>query len=152
MKLAALAFLLFASSLHGQELELGFYYIFPDAGRRQAGVIFELEAKADRRMTCDDEGNFDLGLGTIADDLRTPIPFKFPQIRYFLEQERHKEMVVVSFEKLVMAGGDEAVAKKAAEVTQQMQGVGYKRVVILGMAGSGVHYIADTNLKAKAAE
>jgi hypothetical protein len=131
---------------------LGFYSAFPDADSRPVGVIFELESKADRTMNCDLDGDFDLGLGKVTDGSRSPLNLKFPEIKDFLESERHKNMVVVWFHKILMSGGDEAVAKKAAEVTQQMQGVGYKQVVILGMAGAGVHYVADTNSKAKGAK
>jgi len=152
MKLAVFALLLISSGLRGEEFPLGFYSAFPDVGNRPAGVIFELESKADRTMNCGLDGDFDLGLGKVTDGSRSPLNLKFAEIKDFLESERHKDMVVVWFHKILMSGGDEAVARKAAEVTQQMQGVGYKRVVILGMAGAGVHYLADTSLKTKGAE
>jgi hypothetical protein len=99
MKHSILILLLVTSSLSGEERALGFYSVISEDGRPTADAIFTIEAKADRTIWHDQDKNFDLGLGKVSDGARTPIDLKFPEIKSFLERERHKDLVVVWFDK-----------------------------------------------------
>jgi hypothetical protein len=134
----------------GSELELGFYPALPESNEQSASLIFDIEKQADRTIWHDKEKNFDIGLGKVTDGSRNPIQLKFDEIKDFLSDERHKDLIVVWFDKSVMWNDKPFITKRATEVTKQMKEVGFKRVVILGAAGSGVHYVADTQLKANA--
>jgi len=147
MKQALLAILLLSSGLSAGELKLGFYSVFSEDDRAAADAISEIEAKADRTIRCDRERNFDLGLGKTVNGGRSPMALKFDEIESFLKDEPHKNLIVVRFDKSVMWNEWDFVSKRTEEVFQQMTAVGYKRVVILGAHGSGVHYLADSLLK-----
>jgi len=146
MKLILAAIFLPLSLLNAADLPLGFYPVISDEGKPTAHVIFEIESKADRTISYDDEKNYDLGLEKITDGEKSQIRFKFEEIKDFLEREKHKDLIVVWFEKLVMANKDEPVSAQAKAVVTQMKAAGYKRVVILGASGFGVHYLADSGL------
>jgi len=106
--------------------------------------LFGLEQKADRVMWYNKSREFDLNLGPIEDDARSPVYLKFSQIEWFLQWEKHKGMVVVWFDKSVMWNEKNFIAQRAGEVTGQMKKVGYARVIILGAHSNGIHYVADS--------
>ncbi|MBL9160516.1 MAG: hypothetical protein JNJ70_23745 [Verrucomicrobiales bacterium] len=144
MKLALLALIVISSNLCGEELELGFYPAIPDDQSLSSDVIFEIERNADRTLRYNREKKFDLGLA--------PREFTFLEIKSFLEAERHKNLIVVWFDKTVMWNEQEFIRERTDEVVRQMRGVGYTRVVILGGHSAGVYYVADTNLTTKMGE
>lgn len=146
MKIILLALFMSIPQLHGEELPLGYYSVMPEEGERGSAPIFAIRDRADREITYGNDKDYDLGLGKVTDGSRSPIYHTFGEIQRFLEQERHKEMVVVWFEKFMMSREDSVRSERVKEVINQMQQVGYKRVVILGMSASGVHYVADTEL------
>jgi hypothetical protein len=152
MKLLTLTLLLFGSFAFGEELKLGFYPAHAEGDAPTADLIWKLEKSADREVWHDKAKNFDLGLGEVTGGARSPIDFKFEQIVGFLTDERHKDLIVVYFDKTVMWNEKEFISARADEVTKQMLGVGYKRVIILGAHAFGVHYVADTMLESKTAE
>jgi hypothetical protein len=152
MKYPILALLLIASHVFGDVLKLGFYPAFAEEGGPTAEAMWDLEKSADRVVWHDKAKNFDLGLGAITDGARSPIEFNFDQIKSFLEGEKHKDLIVVYFDKTVMWNEKEFVSERAREVSKQMLDVGYKRVIVLGAHSMGVHYVADTNLETKKAE
>ena len=152
MKTSILALLLIVSYAYGDELKLGFYPAQSEGGLPSAVAIDNIEKSADRVIWYSKARDFDLGIGAVTDKSRSPIEFKFDQIKRFLADEKHKDLVVIYFDKSVMWNEKEFVRKRADEVTDQMLKVGYKRVVVLGAHSSGVHYVADTNIKTKKAE
>lgn len=152
MKLATFVLLLIASNVNGSELHLGFYPAVPKNGQITAQVIFEIESKADRTIHYDRERNFDLGLEKISGGIRHPIKLSFPEIKFFLERERHKGLIVVWFDKTVMWNEEDFIAKRATEIINRMKEIGYNRVVVLGAHSAGVHYVADTSHNNQQAE
>lgn len=146
MKIVLLALFLIIPQLHGDDLRLGYYSVMPEKGELGLAPIFALRDRADREIIYGNDKDYDLGLGKVTDGSRSPIYHSFGEIQRFLEQERHKEMVVVWFEKFLMTREESVRSERVKEVINQMQQVGYKRVVILGMSSTGVHYVADTEL------
>lgn len=136
-----------------RRLEPGFYSVFPEDGKPTADRVFKLQASADRVLRYDGGGRFDLGLGGVVkgDDVfpvwrDSPIMLKFDQIGYFLQTEKHKNLVVVEFGKSVMWDDKPVIRQEVEKVTGWMRQAGYRRIVILGMHSSGTHCLADTSL------
>ncbi|MDP6044891.1 MAG: hypothetical protein QGG25_04720 [Phycisphaerae bacterium] len=120
----------------------GFYAV----GKPEMDQVFELEKKADRVILCNDSREFDIGLGPKKDEVVRPIYLKFDQIEQYLKREKHKDIVVVWFDKSVMQHKNDLVSQRAAEVTGLLKKVGYRRVIILGAHSQGVHYLSDSKL------
>ena len=152
MKAILAAVLLTASSLYSGELPLGFYPALPEDGQLGSDQVHKIIEQADRVILYDNEKNFDLGLGKVVNGIRHPITLTFAEMQGFLEDERHKQLIVVNFDKTLMWNKDEFIQSRAREVIHQMRSVGYKRVVITGAHSVGVHYLADTNLEEAQAE
>lgn len=135
------------STLHG--LELGFYFLFPEEGKRDARMISELTKQADRWVWCYSTDKFDVGLETPGPGRRTRISVNFAQARPILEKENPKDFIVAQFDKLIMRNERTVIDDAVRDVTEKLLKVGYKRVVILGANAQGVYYLADTELISK---
>ncbi len=121
-------------------LELGFYPGFqPDGKSGGDKQVFALEKQANRVLWQE----------KVKDGTRTPEEHKISGIQDLLRREKSKECVLVWFDKSIMWSEKEFVQTRAVEVTRQMRQIGYKRVIILGAHGSGVHYVADTALQTR---
>lgn len=132
--------------LFAEPLKPGFYGAFAEGGEARAAAmrVFEAEQKADRVVRTDFARDFDLGLGKVEKGIRFPVRHKFDEIKEFLIEERHKNFVVVWFDKSIMWNEKDLVQQRLNEVVGQMKEVGYKRVVVLGAHSSGVHVLIDT--------
>jgi len=128
----------------GYALELR-YYSVADQGMTQ---LTELEASSDRVIWCGKDLKFDIGIRGVGEDSR--IDFNFNQIESFLKEERHKNLLVLYFEKGMMVDKQTPVKGYVSRALLLMKDIGYKRIVILGASGGGVHYLADTDLKKEA--
>lgn len=146
MKSAILALWFVPLAAFGDKLPLGFSPVAAPDARPSAATILKIEAKANRVVWQSKEKKFDLGLGKVADGARSPIHLSFDEIEEFLKQEKPKGLIVVWFDKATMWNEQDFVRTRADEVVKPMTDVGYKRVVILGAHGAGVHYVADTDL------
>lgn len=147
--LAALVFL--SLSVVSPALEPGFYPAFDSQEKPGFDELSKLSDTADREIWMDREGKYDLFLGKITDGARHPIELEFSEISFFLQHERHKDLLVVWFDKSIMWNEKDFITKRAREVTGRLRELGYRRIVILGAAGSGMHYVADTGLAEKPA-
>ncbi|RYD30160.1 MAG: hypothetical protein EOP86_20445 [Verrucomicrobiaceae bacterium] len=148
-----LILLAFQAGCAHRRLEPGFYSTFSTDGKPTTDRVHKLQASADRVLSYDDGERFDLGLGGVVKGdgafpvmRETPITFKFDQIGYFLQNERHKNLVVVEFGKSVMRNDEPVIRREVEKVTGWMRQAGYRRIVILGMHSSGTHCLADTSL------
>ena len=145
--LIAFGLVLITTPAFAAELQLGFYPVASENDGPTCDLLFEIEKKADRTIWYDKEENFDLGLGEVIDGARHSMDLKFDQIKSFLKKEKHKDLIVVWFDKTVMWNEKPFIEERAKKVTGLLQEAGYKRVVILGAHAFGAHYVADTSLK-----
>ena len=145
-RLAVLA--LFCGCARQPTLELGFYSGFSDSQEERAleEALFALRDSADRTLRYDGAQQFDLGIGRVENGITSPSLFDFAEIEAFLRDERHKNLVVVTFGKPIMWNEEDLIQRHVEEVTRLLRGVGYQRVVILGSHAQGIHYVADTAL------
>jgi hypothetical protein len=142
---AVLGWLLgFAGSCGCLAFEPRFYGMFP---KNEDSKIFETAHQADRTLRCDSVDSIDIGLGVGDRHGITPLYFTREQIRNFLKEEKHKDLLVIWFHKGIMWRGKDDVQKALAEMKDFVADLGYKRVLILGAHSSGVFVVYDSSEK-----
>ena len=146
LRVAVLA--LFCGCARPPKMELGFYSGFSDSPEEQAQAeaLFALRDVANRVLRYDGEQRWHLEIGREENGITTPSLFDFAGIEQLLRDERHKNLVVVTFGKPIMWNEEDVIQRHVGEVTRLLRSVGYQRVVILGSHAQGIHYVADTAL------
>ncbi|RPI73899.1 MAG: hypothetical protein EHM45_20045 [Desulfobacteraceae bacterium] len=84
---------------------------------------------------------FNLGIGEVRDGVLYSIHFSIEQIRHFLNSERHKDFIVIWFEKPIMWGGP--IQETIQRLEPEFRKMGYKRILFLGGHCCGVHVLKD---------
>ncbi len=152
--LILLCFLLF--SLEASEIQeaktsttplapLGFYNaVSSNHHPEQTAQVFGFTNQADQLINYQSDGKYQINSGQVEEGTRKTSLYSLEELKPLLSLKKCKDFVVVYFDKLTMTKDYEAIA---AEQSKIMQEIGYKRVVVLGASGMGVHYIADTQLE-----
>ncbi len=115
--------------------------------------IFELEQSADRVLNLNQRMEFDLGIHRIAQSgtgstrIKRHRTFEFSEIEDFLKSERHKNLLIIWFDKTIMWNEKEIIADFVQKVRAMTDPIGYKRIIIPGAHSSGVHFVFDTAIK-----
>ena len=134
-----------------QAVEVGWY----QSGSKEFSEVFELEKRADRVLYLNKHMKFDLGIGRIEKSneehlgSRKPIKFDFTEIEDFLLEEKHKDLLVIWFDKTIMWNEKEVIADFISKVETLTLSTGYKRIIILGAHGAGVHFVSDKTVNEK---
>ncbi|MEI7956143.1 MAG: hypothetical protein WCJ66_13330 [Verrucomicrobiota bacterium] len=134
------ALLSFSQALRANGLELRYYTADEDGCRE----VFKIISRADRKLECDGGMKFTIGIGRVIGNSSQLIKFDFDEIMPFLIKEKHKDMLVVWLGLGIMANDDTTVRESVRKLSEMMNSLGYKRVIIIGAGGGGVHYLADT--------
>lgn len=117
----------------GLSMDSGFY-----EGDKLPKVLQEWEL-ADRTIRCRGKDQIDLGI--TSEPTGEPLYFSRKQIAHFLKSEKHRNLLVVLFEKPILASHQEALIAK--ELQSVLDESGYKRVLILGAHTFGLFVIED---------
>ncbi len=110
-------------------------------------AAFNEAAKADFDISYGHDGKFDLGMGHLRDGICDPLTFTFDELRYFWEQQRHKNFIVVTLAKANL--NDEQWRKLAQRITDHLFQCGFQRVRIHQAFGGGVGVLSDSTKPAK---
>ncbi len=106
--------------------------------------IFSVLNKADRTIKCIGIDEIDVGIGEVNKNGRSPIYFRRAQVHEFLKEQRGKDLLVIWFLKPIMLmetpDRDDILEKFKAFSAD----LGYKRVLIVGAAASGIYVVYDT--------
>jgi hypothetical protein len=106
--------------------------------------IQQTASKADRTLSCRGLDDIDIGIGRMSAGIRSPLLFKREELEDFLKQEKHKDLLVVLFEKPIMWTGPKAVDETLAKFKHFTEQLGYKRVLILGANAFGTFVVDDS--------
>jgi hypothetical protein len=152
MKILLCGLFLIVLTQYGSAIELGFY---PSDETKRPGCqqLLDLEQRADRLIQCGKDLRFDSGIGPLVDTglegdfskARSRILFEFAEVESFLQNEKHKGLLVFRFDKSIMWNEQEKIKDYVTRVVELTNSLGYKRVVILGSHAFGLHYLADVN-------
>ena len=85
-----------------------------------------------------------MGIGPVVGNLAHPIQFDFEDIKPFLMAERHKDLLLITFDLSIMGEEKDVIKGYVTKINTMFKIFGYKRVVILGAAGSGDYILSDT--------
>lgn len=112
-------------------------------------MIFKTIAKADRSLEFTGENEIDIGIGETCilsrynpTAGRNQITFKVNEIESFLKHEKHKELLVLWFDKNIT---NDKVKKSKTFFTIKpfLDRLGFHRILVLGSHGAGVFVIRD---------
>ena len=104
--------------------------------------IFELENQAAISINYSPyDKKLDINIGELDGNARTPITFSLAELKYFFESQKHKELIVVWFDKF--APEDINVSAHIEELNNYFFAKSYKRVLLLQGLGSGVGLYTD---------
>jgi hypothetical protein len=151
MKILITILVLSVSLPVAKAVDLGWH----QSGSKSFGEVFELEKRADRVLHLDKHMKFDLGIGRIEKaeggrlDSRRSTKFDFAEIEDFLKEERHKDLLVIWFDKTIMWNEEAVIADFTSKSESLLRPTGYKRIIILGAHGSGVHFVLDKSFDSK---
>lgn len=103
-------------------------------------------AKADFEVFLQTSNSFCLGLSRVAisegnSPLRFPILLNRSAVCEFLRKEAHKDLLVIRLSKFMIGPGK--TEKELAELQPFFESIGYRRIIVLGSASSGVFVLAD---------
>lgn len=117
----------------------------------EASVVYKIEATADMKLNCVGLDEIDIGIG---DERLTngekssgamyPKYFTRKELHHFLQTERHKNLLVIRFEKPIMWEEPAKVKEILAAYKCFVSDLGYERVLILGGHSSGVYVLYDS--------
>jgi len=122
-------------------LNAGYYQ--PDTNRYALAYLYNLENGADKSIIVDGNYSFTIKLepGKPPNDSAQHADLSLSKLLPIPKKEKKHDLLVVRLHPIVVAHGREA------EFMESLKGplmlAGYKRVVFLGAASSGVHYLAD---------
>ena len=119
-------------------LEPGFYSVRKH--EQDVKSIFTLAEEAERVIDYSVDG-FDIGIGPVKDGVRHPKYFTLDDIIPFLESEKHKNLLVVWFDKTIMWG--DQIEENINKLAPVFQKIGYRRIVFLGAHCCGIFYLKD---------
>lgn len=141
-----------ASVLSCQALEPRFYSALSDPST-EINAVFNNAATADRTISCNGLDEIDVGIG----EERKAGPrfvtsrfqkyFRRSEVHHFLKSEKHKDLLVIWFEKPIMWQGADKVQSILLEFKNFVSDLGYKRVLILGCHAEGVFVVYDSSEK-----
>jgi hypothetical protein len=142
-----------ASVLSCHALEPRFYSALSDP-RTEISAVFNTAATADRTLRCIGLDEIEVGKGKepkAADPHFATSYFQkgFPRskVHHFLKSEKHKDLLVIWFEKTIMWQGADKVRSILLEFKNFVSDLGYKRVLILGCHAEGVFVVYDSSEK-----
>ncbi|RYD41926.1 MAG: hypothetical protein EOP85_11935 [Verrucomicrobiaceae bacterium] len=115
-------------------LEPGFYGI--SDGPKRFHTVAEEEKKADHKVWYEHDGRLDIGIGEIDRGARRPKTFTLAELDHYFTHQRHKGMVVVTFDK--GAPGPMTVEDAISGMERFFFTRGYQRILFLHARGSGV--------------
>jgi hypothetical protein len=119
--------------------------VFPKSHESPApgfNAAFNEAAKVDFDIHYGHDGKFDLGMGSLRDGIRHPLTFTFDELRFFWEQQRHKDFIVVTLAKADLK--DEQWRKLAQRITEYFFQCGFQHVRIHQAQGLGVGVLSDS--------
>ena len=118
-----------------------------EGAQGQMAKVSDLYNRADRSLGCESDFKLTMGIGRVVGNLAHPIQFDFEDIKPFLMAERHKELLLITFELSIMGEEHDVVVGYVTKVNKMFKDFGYRRVVILSAAGHGNYILSDTATK-----
>lgn len=107
--------------------------------------IYDTANSADRSLTCSNSiDRIDIGIADMAEGCRRPIEFTRAELHEFLKNEKHKDLLVVWFDKLLMLKETAAQAEDVSKIKDFVSDLGYKRVLILGIHVFAIPVLYDS--------
>jgi len=89
---------------------------------------FKIEQQADHVISFTADGKFDIGLGKVDNNTRTPIYLDFQQIERYFTLQKNKELIVIVCDKNMW--GDHTLKQHINSLNDFFFKCGFKRVVI----------------------
>lgn len=111
----------------------------------------ELLNRADRVMRLYALDKIDIGLGKKSDAGTSPILLRMADLEQFLQREPYKDLLVVSFEVPIIEAGQDCIQATQNELKGFLDGLGYKRIVIMGSSSTG-RFVIDDKMHSKQVE
>jgi len=106
--------------------------------------IFSVLGQADKTINCMGTDEIDVGIGEVNQNGRTPIYFKRTQVHEFLKEQKDKNLLVIWFLKSIMVKESPERNEILDKFKTFVGDMGYKRVLIVGAAASGIYVVYDT--------
>jgi len=100
--------------------------------------------QADKTINCMGTDEIDVGIGEVNQNGRTPIYFKRTQVHEFLKEQKDKNLLVIWFLKSIMVKESPERNEILDKFKTFVGDMGYKRVLIVGAAASGIYVVYDT--------
>lgn len=108
--------------------------------------LSELEVLADRILVCDKDKKFKIGIVAVGGGYPHLRLFEFCEIEPFLQDEKHKDLILIKLDLSVMEMEKRESRKLMDQVIDQVEKVGYKRIIVFGSGGSRPYYYYDSQL------
>jgi hypothetical protein len=113
--------------------------------------VTNLYNRADRTLKCDREFKFTMGIGRVEGTpehrVQDLIEFNIADIDPLLVAERHKDILLVVCDGGITMENADVITGYVTKLNKMFKVYSYKRVVILGEAGSGNYILSDTATK-----
>ncbi len=117
---------------------------------RHMEEIDRLERTADRRIDCDGLDLIDIGLSKVRDDfVRDPLYLRRQQVRFFLHNETHKELLIVHINRPVGLPSVQSGFQPFNDLSMFFDEFGYKRILYLSPCCEGTFVIRDVIRKSR---
>lgn len=133
----------FAQPLSLEKVDFGFY----SGDAPEVQLIFDSLDDNDIRINCYSELRCKISSRVPTESVDSAGVLKLASIKPLLQASKHKRLLFISLEKTIMKRGPDVVRRVVRAFLEMTKDTGFKRVVILGAAGNGVHYLADTARK-----
>lgn len=108
--------------------------------------LTELQVLADRVLVCDKDKKFEIGIVAVGGGYPHLRKFEFFEIESFLQDEKHKDLILIQLDLSVMEMEKRESRKLMDQVVVQVEKVGYKRIIVFGSGGSRPYYYYDSKL------
>jgi ketopantoate reductase len=136
-----MTYMAFGESPLPGNVEFGFYSGDDPSVEKICNLVEDacLEVRCNSEMDC-----WIKRKGSVENSIANATPLKIDKIKSLLRNEKHKRVLCIWLEKGIMMRDKEGVKRVVREFLEITKDLGFKRIVIVGAAGNGIHYLADT--------